>query len=132
MILVDSTVWVSYFNGQDTPEVRHLDRVLAEATAEVVTMNLILTEVLQGFRTERGFRKAERLLLRLPLLRPDTDVHVAAARLFRRLRKKGITVRGAVDCVIAQTCMEYDGCLLTADRDFDFIAQHSKLRLVES
>ena len=130
VILVDSTVWAAFFNGEDTAEVLFLDRLLSEADQEIVTVNLVVAEVLQGFRTEKGFRTAERLMRRLPLLEPDTAVHVDAARLFRRLRKKGITIRGAVDCIIAQTCIEFDAGLLAADRDFLYIAEHSELSLV--
>ena len=60
VILVDSTVWAAFFNGEDTAEVLFLDRLLSEADQEIVTVNLVVAEVLQGFRTEKGFRTAER------------------------------------------------------------------------
>jgi predicted nucleic acid-binding protein len=90
---------------------------------------IIITEVLQGFRTDSGFQRARRVLLALPVIQPTVDCHVRAARLFRSLRQRGITVRGAVDCIIAQTCLDADAELLSPDADFAHIARHTPLRL---
>ena len=86
-----------------------------------------MTEVLQGFKTDAGFRKAKAILTALP--QPDLDCHVRAARLFRRLRRKDVTVRGAVDCIIAQVCIDAGATLLSPDLDFVRIAEHSDLQL---
>jgi hypothetical protein len=129
VILVDTTVWASYFNGADTPEVQYLDQVLAHERETVVTIPIIVTEVLQGFRTETGFDRAQELLCALPVLTPDLSIHVWAARLYRKLRRQGITIRGATDCIIAQTCIEHGIVLLTADGDFVHIARHTPLLL---
>ena len=90
---------------------------------------MILAEVLQGFRLDTEFERARALLLALPLLTLDLAGHVAAARLFRSLRRRGVTVRGTIDCLIAQTCMTSETELLTGDRDFLQIADHSTLKL---
>jgi predicted nucleic acid-binding protein len=90
---------------------------------------VVLTEVLQGFRADRDFVRARNLLLGLPLLTLDVDGHVEAARLYRRLRSRGITVRGTIDCIIAQTCITAGLELLSTDQDFAGIARHSPLRL---
>ncbi len=127
MIVVDTTIWADWFNGADTPEVDRLDQALTDQDAGLTP--LILTEVLQGFRVDTDFERARVLLAGLPMLELDVDGHVAAARLFRRLRRKGVTVRGAVDCVVAQTCIVANAELLTADRDFTAIARHAPLRL---
>jgi predicted nucleic acid-binding protein len=127
MIVVDTAVWADWFNGADTPVAHRLDRALARQEAGVTP--LILTEVLQGFRSDRAFETARTLLIGLPVLALDTDGHVAAARLFRTLRRRGVTVRGAVDCIIAQTCIAAGAELLSADRDFRAIARHTSLRL---
>jgi hypothetical protein len=95
----------------------------------VAALPVIVTEVLQGFRTERGFESAQRILLSLPMIHPTLECHVRAARLFRSLRTKGVTVRGAVDCIIAQTCLDTGAALLSPDADFERIARHSPLRL---
>ena len=127
MIVVDTTVWADWFNGRDSPEVDRLGQALGRQDAGLVPV--ILTEVLQGFRSDRDFERARVLLVRLPVLSLDLEGHAAAARLFRRLRGKGITVRGAIDCIIAQTCIAAGVELLSADLDFAAIARHTTLRL---
>lgn len=127
MIVVDTTVWADWFNGRDSPEVDRLGQALGGQDAGLVPV--ILTEVLQGFRSDRDFERARALLVRLPVLSLDLEGHAAAARLFRRLRSKGITVRGAIDCIIAQTCIAAGVELLSADLDFAAIARHTTLRL---
>lgn len=130
MILVDTSVWAAWFNGVECTHMDALGTVLAGATEPVVMLPVILTEVLQGFRSETGFRDAERQLRRLPQLQLSTDTFVEAARLFRRLRRRGITVRGAVDCIIAAACIETGCRLLTLDADFGRIAACEPLELV--
>jgi len=127
VIVVDTTVWADWFSGRDSPEVDRLDQALGRQDAGLVPV--ILTEVLQGFRSDRDFERARALLVRLPVLSLDLEGHAAAARLFRRLRRKGITVRGAIDCIIAQTCITAGVELLSADLDFAAIARHTTLRL---
>jgi predicted nucleic acid-binding protein len=127
-MIVDTTVWADYFNGVESPHAERLDWTLAEEE-DVAILPLIIAEVLQGFRTERGFLKAKDLLLGLPVLVPSLECHVEAARLFRQLRGRGITVRGTIDCIIAQTCLEHDAELLSPDADFRRIADNTKLKL---
>ncbi len=127
MIVVDTTVWADWFNGTETPEVGHLARALDRQDAGLAPV--ILTEVLQGFRADRDFERARVLLVQLPVLTLDVEGHVAAARLFRRLRRKGVTVRGTIDCLIAQTCIAAGVELLSTDQDFAAIARHTPLRL---
>lgn len=128
MMIVDSNAWVDYFNGFDSLHVERLDLAL-EREEDLATLPIILTEVLQGFRSDSGFEQARRLLTSLPTLHPTADCHVRAARLFRSLRRKGVTVRGAVDCVIAQFCLDVEAQLLSPDGDFEYIARHTPLRL---
>jgi hypothetical protein len=128
MMVVDTSVWASFFNGEERPEVARLERALDQRET-VAVLPIIVAEVLQGFRTEAGFRAAQQVLRRLPLFDPPLEGYVDAARLYRRLRAKGITPRGAVDCIIAQACIDGDVPLLTLDRDFARMAEHSPLRL---
>lgn len=128
MMVVDSNAWADYFNGVEAPHVERLDSALEEEE-DLAVLPIIVTEVLQGFRTERGFRDAEKVLVGLPVIHSTLDCHVRAARLFRSMRRQGITVRGAVDCVIAQTCLDLGAELLSPDRDFKDIARHVPLRL---
>lgn len=127
MIVVDTTVWADWFNGTDSPQVDRLDQALDRQDAGLVPV--ILTEVLQGFRSEPDFERARALLVQLPALTLDIEGHASAARLFRRLRSKGVTVRGALDCIIAQTCIAAGVELLSTDQDFIGIARHTPLRL---
>jgi predicted nucleic acid-binding protein len=127
VIVVDTTVWADWFNGVETPEVDRLGQALDRQEAGLTP--LILTEVLQGFRADSDFERARTLLVRLPALALDIGGHVAAARLFRSLRRRGVTIRGAVDCIIAQTCIAADADLLSSDRDFAAIARYTRLRL---
>lgn len=127
MIVVDTTVWADWFNGTDSPEANRLDQALEGQDAGLAPV--ILTEVLQGFRADRDYERARALLVQLPVLTLDVDGHVAAARLYRRLRSKGITVRGAMDCIIAHTCIIAGVELLSLDQDFAAIARHAPLRL---
>jgi predicted nucleic acid-binding protein len=128
MIIVDSNTWADFFNGASNPHVQRLALALQEEE-DLAVVPIIITEVLQGFRTDSGFRRARRVLLALPVIQPTVDCHVRAARLFRSLRQKGITVRGAIDCIIAQTCLDVDAELLSPDADFERIARHTPLCL---
>ena len=128
MMIVDSNTWVDFFNGVQSPHEERLEVALDEEE-DLAVIPIIITEVLQGFRTDTGFRRAQRVLVSLPVIHPTVECHVRAARMFRSLRRKGVTVRGAVDCVIAQTCLDTDAELLSPDADFRHIARHSSLRL---
>jgi predicted nucleic acid-binding protein len=118
MILVDSSVWVDYFNGTASSETDFLDTVLG---AEPIAIgDFILAEVLQGFRRNSDYEIAKALLLNLTcldLLGPD--ISIKAADNYRTLRRRGITVRKTVDCIIATFCIERSFPLLYTDRDFD-------------
>ena len=128
MIVVDSNTWADFFNGTATPHTSRLDEALA-AEEDLAVVPIIVTEVLQGFSTDTGFSSARRVLVALPVIQPTLESHVRAARLYRSLRGKGVTVRGAVDCVIAQVCLDTQAQLLSPDSDFEQIAGHTRLRL---
>ena len=127
MILVDSSVWIDYFTGKDTVEAGKLDGLLGN---ELVAIgDLMLVEVLQGFRTDRDYRKAKHLLLSLTVLNLlDTDIALRSADNFRRLRARGITVRKTIDAIIATYCIEQRLPLLSADRDFKPFHEHLNLK----
>ena len=128
VIVVDSNTWADFFNGSANPHVDRLELALDEEE-DLAVVPIIITEVLEGFRTDSGFQRGRRILTALPVIQPSVDCHVRAARLFRSLRKSGITVRGAIDCIIAQTCLDVDAELLSPDADFRHIARHTHLRL---
>ena len=130
MILVDSSVWIDFFRGKASPEVGWLDKNLG--IEGFVVGDLILAEVLRGFKEDRGFREARRLLGRLEQLTlGGEELAVEAASNFRRLRARGITVRGTVDVIIATRCLADGLPLLHSDRDFDPFEPHLGLRVVD-
>lgn len=129
MILVDSSVWVDYFNGVITPQTNKLDDLLGREPLAIG--DLILTEVLQGFDDDRDFSKARRLLTSLTVIQiGGSDISIAAAQNFRALRKLGVTVRRTIDTMIATRCIESGYDLLHSDRDFEPFVQHLGLRVV--
>ena len=126
MILVDSSVWIDYFRGIATPQVEVLDALLDQEP--VAIGDIILTEVLQGFSTDRDFELALRLLRPLVLIEiGGRDVALQAARNFRALRARGVTVRKTIDTLIATRCIESSLTLLYSDRDFDPFVEHLDL-----
>jgi predicted nucleic acid-binding protein len=129
VIVVDSSVWIDFFTGKNTPCVEKLDDSLGE---DVVAIgDLMLTEVLQGFRIESDYRKAKELLMSLTVLNMlDTDIALRSSENFRRLRKKGVTVRKTIDTIIATYCIENKLPLLHSDRDFQPFQEHLKLQVV--
>lgn len=129
MILVDSSVWIEYFNGTITPQTEELDRLLDHELLAVG--DLILTEVLQGFDGEQDFERARKMLTSLTVVElGGREIAVQSARNFRALRRLGVTVRKTIDTVIATRCIENDYELLHNDRDFDPFAKHLGLRVV--
>jgi len=128
VIVVDSNAWADFFNGTQTPHAERLATILEERE-DAAVLPIIVTEVLQGFRSDGGFESARRVLVALPRLEPTMESHVRAARLFRSLRRKGVTVRGSVDCIIAQACLDTGAVLLSPDVDFERIARHAPLKL---
>lgn len=118
MILVDPSVWIDYFRGEATAETDLLDALLG--TEPLAVGDLILTEVLQGFTRDRDFRQAEKLLTSLNVVAlGGQKIALSAAKNFRVLRSRGITLRKTVDTIIATYCIEHRMSLLYSDRDFD-------------
>ena len=129
MILVDSSVWIDYFNGAIAAQTNKLNGLLGHEPLAIG--DLILTEVLQGFTNERDFRQAKKMLTSLFFVELGGEqIAIQAARNFRALRRRGITVRKTIDTVIATRCIEDGYSLLHNDRDFDPFAKHLGLRIV--
>lgn len=127
MILVDSSVWIDYFRGVVTPQSDRLDGLLGREG--LATGDVVLTEVLQGFSSDRDFSQALRLLSSLTLVQiGGEDIAVQAARNFRTLRARGVTVRKTIDTLIATRCIQDSHALLYSDRDFDPFVEHLGLQ----
>jgi predicted nucleic acid-binding protein len=131
VILVDSSVWIDFFRGTQTAASEKLDRILD--TERLYVGDLIMTEVLQGFREEADFKAAKKTLESFTMIEiGGADVAVQAAQNFRFLRARGLTVRKTIDTLIATRCIKNGFRLLHSDRDFDHFAEHLGLRVVSS
>jgi len=118
MILIDSSVWIDYFNGNETAQTDWLDSSLGNTP--IITGDLILTEVLRGFQSDKEFKIARDLLLRLPFMPMGGQVlALESAMNYRLMRRKGVTVRKTIDVMIGTFCIHYRLPLLHDDRDFD-------------
>ena len=127
MILVDSSVWIDFLRGIETPQSLHLRLLLDEK--QIGTADLILTEVLQGAGSERDFNFILRLMSGLRRLEiGGHEIVVQAARNYRLLRSRGITIRKTIDTLIATRCILDGTPLLYSDRDFDPFVKHLGLR----
>ena len=120
MLVVDSSVWIDFFNAADEPAAQLLEQLLDRGEVRLVVPDLVLFEVLRGFRHERDFRQARALLQTLSI-EPigGTEQAIAAVDHYRSLRAAGITVYSAIDVLVATFCIERDYALLHRDRDFD-------------
>jgi len=129
MIFVDSSVWIDYFNGRITKQTDLLEAFLEDEL--IVIGDIVLTEVLQGFQDDRDFIKAGKLfdsLFFMPML--GKKLAVKSAENYRKLKKKGVTVRKTIDVIIATFCIENDLLLLHSDRDFKIMEKHLALKVV--
>ena len=129
MILVDSSVWIDYLRGNPTPQAEKLDSLLG--VTPLCVGDLILTEILQGCVTDKEFNLVRRTLAALDfVVLGGEDVATQAARNFRYLRARGVTIRKTIDTVIATRCIVSGHELLHSDRDFDPFEQFLGLRCV--
>jgi predicted nucleic acid-binding protein len=117
VIVVDSSVWIDFLNGSNAPHVQRLRTIFG--ADEIVVGDLMLCEVLQGLESERAAREVEVLLRRFEIVpMAGETVAVAAARNFRFLRRRGITIRKTIDLLIGTWCIENGRALLHNDSDF--------------
>src|SRR5436305_13220251 len=128
-VLVDTSVWVDFFNGHPSRHAETLTHLIREE-AHLVTCGLIVSEVLQGLRQAKSLLNIERHFREMEWLSPkEPDTYIEAAELFRRLRARGITIRSTIDCVIANLAAHYDALILSKDRDLTLIVESKLLAL---
>jgi len=128
VILVDSSVWINYFNGIESDATNQLDIILGHE--DIIMGDLIIAEVLQGFRDDKDFRKAKQLLTSFTVHNLlNEDIALKSAENFRALRKKGLTIRKTIDSIIATYCIENQIVLLESDKDFEPFSKHLGLKL---
>lgn len=129
MVLIDSSVWINYFNGTFTWQTEILDQMLQQIP--VCTGDLILTEVLQGFRSDKDYQKAKEIMRILPCKSlGGYDIAIQSAENYRKLRKKGVTVRKTMDIIIGSFCIAENIPLLHDDKDFNPMAEHLGLKTI--
>lgn len=129
MILVDSSVWIGYFNGLVRPSTDKLDQLLGREPLAIG--DLILTEVLQGFDDEKDFNTALTMFASLSVIElGGREIAIQAAANYRTLRRLGVTIRKTIDTFIATRCIESGFRLLHDDRDFEPFVKHLGLRVV--
>ena len=129
MILVDTSVWIDYFNGIDNIETNILDAALVDGT--VAIGDLILLEILQGFRSDRDYNKAKKTLTTLDQYEMfGPTMVIKCADNYRTLRKKGITIRKTADIIIATFCITNQIPLLFSDKDFKPFVKYLNLQPV--
>jgi len=129
VLIVDSTVWVDYFNGIGNPQTDYLHQIVDKTP--ILIGDLILAEVLQGFRDDADFEKARRTFgkyMQVEMVNPELALQ--SARNYRLLRRKGITVRKTIDSLIATYCIENEHDLVHNDNDFDGYEKHLGLSVI--
>lgn len=131
MWIVDSSVWIDFFNGRTTPQTDLLARVIGRQEIGLGDINMF--EVLQGFRAQSDFDRAKAALLRFSVFPiGGVDTAIKAAGYYRSLCRQGITVRKTVDCLLATFVIENSHSLLHNDRDFDHFAERFGMSVIET
>ena len=129
MLLVDSSVWIDFFNGVATPQTDYLRMSLTQR--EILVGDIILAEVLQGYRHDADFESARQALSRFRQVSMlDPELAVESARHYRALRHRGITVRKTIDCFIATYAIAHHHDLLHSDADFNPFETHRGLQVI--
>ena len=131
MIVVDSSVWIDYFNGNINSQTDWLDNALG--TEPIIIGYIILAEVLQGFQSDKDFKITQKLLYEFQYMdMVGQDIAVKSAMNYRSLRQKGITVRKTIDVMIGTFCIHHKFSLIHNDKDFDPIEKHLKLKTIKN
>ncbi|TVQ09795.1 MAG: PIN domain nuclease [Balneolaceae bacterium] len=131
MILVDTSVWIDYYNGVESWQCDMLDKALSEE--QIITGDIILAEILQGFEKEPDFIKARQAMDHLVCIQlGGKELAIQAAINFRFLRSKGVTIRKTIDMLIGTWCIESGAGLLHNDKDFDRMSRYLPLRTISA
>jgi len=132
LILVDTSVWIDFFKGVKTKEEKFLVSLIKKEEPVFIT-GIVLMEILQGIREKEQFNQVKEYLSAFPLAKiHEPQTYIKAADIYRKCKKKGITVRSPIDCLIAQIAIENDLYILHRDRDYTNIAKIIKeLKIVK-
>jgi predicted nucleic acid-binding protein len=129
VILVDTSVWIDFFAGIESQSLNKLSNAINNGE-DLCICGVIMTEVLQGIRDDRHFEIVLNTFKNLITVPITENTYINAAKIYRTCRKKGLTIRSPIDCIIAATCIENSAFLLHNDRDFDTIARYFPLESI--
>jgi predicted nucleic acid-binding protein len=130
ILLVDTSVWIDFFAGRHTPQTMFFKDAVREG-ADVALTRLILAEILQGVPFDAEFARLRKVLSSFRILQPATDeTYVQAARLYRTGRKRGVTIRSLIDCLVAAIALEHGAVVLHRDRDYERISKYAPLKTI--
>ena len=131
MILVDTSVWIDFLHGTDSIFRQKLHDLIVHEK-EICLTEIIITEILQGIKDDKAYNEIKRYLLQFPLFSANgINNYIEAANIFRKCRKRGITVRKTIDCIIAAIVLENRLTLFHNDNDFNYIAQCYNLKMLK-
>ncbi len=131
MILVDTSVWIDFFRGIESPQADRLEQGIRDRE-DLALCGIVLTETLQGIRDDNQYLLVKAYLRPLILLPMDERIFVLAAEVYRQLRGQGLTIRKTNDCIIAATAIAHGVPLLHNDRDFETLSRHSTLETLRA
>jgi predicted nucleic acid-binding protein len=131
VVLVDTSVFISFFNGKNNSKTDLLKQLLLNSEDIAIT-GLIYQEVLQGIRTDNVFRELKGILDDFYYINTPESIYLESAQLFRKLQSNGVTIRKSIDITIAQSAINSKIPILEHDRDFTNIAKHSNLKIFEN
>ena len=127
MVLVDTSVWIDFFQSPETPTATALAALITDHN-RVVLCGIVLQEILQGIRSEKSYKLVRDRLLKFPYVSDDRETWLLAAELYRKLRSEGVTLP-SVDVTIAASAIQHDLTLFSRDGHFETVARHTSLRL---
>ena len=128
MIIVDTSVWIDFFAGKHTKNTDYLRKII-ENSEDICICGLIMTEVLQGFKSEKEYEKVKNIFSGLIYLPITKNMFISAASIYRAIRKNGETIRSPIDCIISTICIEHEVKILHNDKDYAVIAKYTSLKM---
>lgn len=129
-VLVDTSVWIDALNGKKNKQVSALNKLI-DGDHEIVLCPIIIQEILQGIKNDLHYQEVKDSLEGFAILSSDAvSAAIGAADLYRKLRKKGVTIRKSNDCLIAWFALEHKTILLHKDADFDKIVKYTNLQVM--
>lgn len=128
-VLVDTSVWIDFLNNRSTESVKKLE-LLLEMEESIYICGLIQMEILQGIRSDLEFQKTKKALSHLLWVELENSHYLEAAKVYRKLKARGLSIRKSIDGLIAVMAIKNNLYLLYSDRDFTAISKYTSLKLL--